>query len=560
MIMKIRKMSKIIISLVMASVVLSACSTKQPKNIKENQGDAKVKHKSNINVMIEAEPRTLDQAKTIDTYSSDILTNVMEGLTRIEIDENGNDEIKAAGAESWNVSEGGKVWTFKLRDMMWSDGKKVIPEDYIYGITRMLSPEIASDYAFLLFPIKNAEQFNSGQARAEDLGIKKISENELQFTLEQPTAYFLKLTYFRSMNPQRKDIVEKEGDMYGSNANNMVYTGPFVISKWVRNSTIELVKNENYWDKESVKIDKITMKHFENENDKLNAFLDGSIDIGEFYNNTFRNTLDENKEFIKKEKYEGSTSYTLFNQHDKYFKNENIRKAFIIASGREQMPKEMSSNLGKPATGWCPPGVKVILNDYRDKVEYSPVENLKNSYGDPKELLEVGLKQLGLDETPSNHTFKYLQAEGSERTKQYAEHERNVIEKTLGVNIEVEYVDWNTFQQRTRQMKYQMACQSWTGDYDDPSTFFDIWVSTSGIVPTGWSNAKYDELIKNANRSIDEDERTELFKQAEKILIEEDGVISPLIWSKKSTYIRKNIKGFMKPMWGNMDFKYVYKE
>ena len=122
------------------------------------------------------------------------------------------------------------------------------------------------------------------------------------------------------------------------------------------------------------------------------------------------------------------------------------------------------------------------------------------------------MKELGLGEDPSKITIKYLQSGTDATSKEYAEFQQQVYTEKLGINVDVEYVEWAIFQQRTDEMDYQVAGMAWTGDYNDPNTYLDMWTSTAGVVPTGWSNPKYDELISKAAASADPSERTKFFR------------------------------------------------
>lgn len=560
--MKIKKITLILLSIFCVSFILWGCEKKEnDNNIKDKsvifQGKV---NPSSLNYVMSIDPRTLDQCRSIDYYSSEILTNIMEGLTRLEVDENGNDVIKSAGAESWNVSDDGTVWNFKLRDMNWSDGKKVTVDDYIYGITRTLRPEVASPYAFLLFSIKNAEEFNSGEVGEHDLGVKKIDENTLQIQLKNPTPYFLNLTYFKVMYPLRKDIVDSNENQYGTESNAMVYSGPFIINNWVHDVKIQLTKNPQYWDKDSVKLDSVNIDIIKDGQEVMKKLYDGQLDLAKVEDKGWAEKLDATEKFKVKKGYEGSTNYVMFNQTDEYFKNDKIRKAFILATNREAICKAVFSNFAEPALGWCPPGIQIGGDNFRDLVQYNPIGTLRQQYPDPKELLIEGLEELGKDTDVSKIKIKYLQSEIGNKIKFYTSIEKKQIEDVLGVTLDIEECDWTTFQRRIREMDYQMATQSWRGDYNDPSTFFDMWVSTAGIVPTGWINDKYDELVKTATRTNDQEERTKLFLEAEKILVEQDAVISPITWMIKNIYVNKNIKDVNIPMLGPVDFKYTYVE
>ena len=181
-----------------------------------------------LNINLGSEPSTLDASKGSDTYSNTVLNNVFEPLTRLEEDDDKNNTLEPAGAESWESNDEGTVWTFKIRDAQWSDGEKVTAGDYEYGIKRSLDKDTASPYAFLLMPIKNADKVNSGEMELDELGVKATDDQTLEITLETTTPYFLDLTYQRVMLPQRKDIVEANGDRYGTEPETLAFKFPLL--------------------------------------------------------------------------------------------------------------------------------------------------------------------------------------------------------------------------------------------------------------------------------------------------------------------------------------------
>ncbi|MEG0308064.1 MAG: peptide ABC transporter substrate-binding protein [Clostridium sp.] len=556
--MKSKKILASLLALSMvASVALVGCGKDEGTN--SNSGsNGEVDSDQYLNMLLGQEPKTIDQSKSSDSYSSLILANSQEALTRIVQDENGKDKIEPGVAESWKSSEDGLTWTFKLRDAKWSDGKAVTAEQFVYGITRTLSQDTASPYAFLLYPIANAEEFNSGKAKAEELGVKAIDEKTVEFKLKAPCAYFLDLTYFKVMQPQREDIIKTHGDKYGSEANTMAFNGPFMISEWVHDNKVELVKNPEYWDASNVKLEKVTMKIIKESTAAMNELYNGSLDMAPVSKPEWIQKFDASGEFDVKKGYDGSTTYTFFNQENKIFSNEKIRKAFIIAEDREGKIKTLRKGLGEPALSFCPPSVQVGGEEYRAKVNDLPVKALKEENPDPKALLLEGMKELGLGEDPSTITIKYLQSGTDSTAKEYAEFQQQVYQNTLGVKVEVEYVEWAIFQTRTDQMDYEVAAMAWTGDYNDPNTYLDMWMSGSGIVPTGWNSAKYDELLTKASQTTDPNKRAELFKEAERVLIYEDGVVSPEAWRFKNTYVKKYVKNYTAPLFGTIDLKYTY--
>jgi oligopeptide transport system substrate-binding protein len=561
--MKSKKLLASLLAISMVtSVALVGCGKDDKKTEskgEETAASGDMDKEQYLNVFMKAEPKTIDQSKSSDLYSSQVLTNCQEALTRIVQDENGQDKIEAGMAESWETSKDGLTWTFKLRDAKWSDGQPVTAEQFVYGITRTLDQNTASPYAFLLYPIKNAVEFNSGKAKVEELGVKAVDEKTIEFTLTSPCAYFLDLTYFKVMQPQREDIIKEHGDKYGSEANTMVYCGPFVISEWVHNNKVEFTKNPEYWDAENVKLEKATMKIIKEESAQMNELYNGSLDVGPVVKTEWIKKLDETGEFENRRGYDGSTTYTFFNHKEKLFSNAKVRKAFIIAEDRENKIKTLRKGLGEPALSFVPPKVQIGGEEYRDKVNDLPIQKLIDENPDPKALLIEGMKELGLGEDPSKITINYLQSGTDTQSKEYAEFQQSVYKEKLGINVKVDYVEWAQFQERTDNYDYEVAGMAWGGDYNDPNTFLDFWVTGADVVMTGWSNPKFDETIGKAAKSVDPEERTELFKEAERILLYEDGVISPEAWRFKNTYIRKYVKSLSTPLFGgNYDLKYTY--
>ena len=555
------KSKKILASLLALSMITSVALVGCGKGEEKGAGTAtngEADAEQYLNMLLQSEPKTIDQSKSSDSYSSQILANCQESLTRIVQDENGKDKIEKGIAESWETSDDKLTWTFKLRDAKWSDGKPVTAEQFVYGITRTLDQNTASPYAFLLYPIANAVEFNSGKAKAEELGVKAVDEKTVEFTLASPCAYFLDLTYFKVMQPQREDIVKEHGDKYGSEADSMVYCGPFMISEWVHNNKVEFVKNPEYWDAENVKLDKVTMKIIKEESARMNELLNGSLDMATVVKPEWIEKFDSTGEYEAKKGYDGSTTYTFFNLKDKLFSNAKVRKAFIVAEDRENKIKTLRKGLGEPALGFVPKSVQIGGEEYRTKVNELPVQKLMDENTDPKALLIEGMKELGLGEDPSKITISYLQSGTDAVAKEYAEFQQQVYTKKLGINVKVDFVEWAQFQERTDNFDYQVAGMAWTGDYNDPNTYLDLWTSTAGVVPTGWSNPKYDELIAKAGKSDDPNERAELFKEAERILLYEDGVVSPEAWRFKNTYVRKYVKNYTAPLFGTIDLKYTY--
>ncbi|MBW9156592.1 peptide ABC transporter substrate-binding protein [Clostridium tagluense] len=546
-----------------ASIALVGCGKKPVAAPETKPGDAsavKMDKDQFLNGYIQGEPKSLDPSIATDKYSTETLVNCMEGLTRIEQDKDGKDVIKPAGAEKWESNADKTVWTFHLRDFKWSDGKAVTAQDFEFAIKRALNPKTASTYAFILFPLKNAKAYNSKKAKAEEVGIKALDAKTLEFTLDKACPYFLDLTYFKVMYPQREDIVKASGEKFGTEANTMIYNGPFILKNWAHQSKMEFEKNPTYWDKGSVKLDKLTLSILKDETARMNSLSSGVIDY----------VLADKTEWVERfkasNKFDVSTinqpleSYTHFNQKNKYFKNAKIRQAFSLAVDREQLVKVIYKGLAQPAYGWCPPTLQIGGKDYREKVGVEPLKEFKAANPDAKKLLIEGLKEIGENPDPSKAVFSYLEAGTDAKHRETAEYNQEMYKKNLGINLKVEYVDWAIAQKRSDAFDYQMTGVAWNGDYNDPNTFFDLFMTGANQVATGWSNPKYDNLIKGAANTIDAEKRIEFFKQAEKILLVDDAVIAPTVYRVNNNFRAKYVKNVMSPLFGANDFKYSYTE
>lgn len=520
-----------------------------------------------LNISIDNEPSILDQSKAVDKNSAQVLAEVNEALTRVETDNEGKDVVKPAGAEKWDISSDGLKWTFYLRDNSWSDGVKVTAKDYEYGIKRTLNPQNASQNVFLLYPIKGAREYSdveknkNGKVKSDIVGVKALDDKTLEITLGSACAYFLKLTSLNIMQPQRKDIVDKYGDKYGSDSDKMVFCGPFKIKQWVHNNQIELVKNESYWDSGSVKLQKVTMKIIKSDIDISNELQGGNLDAGKIIKSELKDKLDKTSKFDGIKVSKASTNYEVYNQKDKLFSNLKIRKAFSAALDREEISKNLWKDVYTPAYAFVPPYLEIGNKEFRQKSNFDPIKKLKEDNTNSKALLIEGLKELGMEGDPSKITIRYLQPDIDTNQKEIAEFLKQMYEKKLGVNIKLEYVEWNQFQNKITKGDYQISTMTWSADYNDPAAEFEVWMSNSSMINTGWSNSKYDDLIKSASAygSDGNEERFKYFKNAESILVLEDAVIAPTVYRNKQIYKYKYVKELMYPVFGSeIELKYAY--
>ena len=554
--MKSKKMVAGIIAATVLTTVLAGCGKKDTPT--PGAGSAEIDKEQYLNLVLANEPKTMDISKATDLYSTQVLKEITEGLTRMETDKDGKEAPAPAGAEKWTTSPDGLKWTFTLRDYNWADGQKVKASDYVYSLLRTLEPKTASQYAYFLFPIKGAEAYNSGKGKKEDVGVKAVDDKTLEFTLERPTPYFLLLTNYKTFLPQREDYVTKYGDKYGTELETLPVNGPFKITEWIHQNKVTLEKNDKYWDKDKVKLSKVNYKIVKDENARMNELLNGSLDSSAVRKQEWIDKFNQAGKYNNLGGYDGSIVYQFYNQKSKIFSNAKTRLAMNLALNREDIVKTLYKNLGTPAYGWIPFGIQIGTDEYRKVVGVEPLKAAADQYKDPKALFIEGMKELGLGEDPSKVTIKMLEGGTDAQSKEFAEYYQQAYQKALGVKIDIQYMEWDTFQKKLDNFEYDLAGMAWGEDYNDPMTFMDMWLSNANQVQTGWKNTKYDDLINKTRAAKDNKERLDLFKQAEQILLVDEAVAAPVTYRKYNTFRAKYVKDLMLVNFGEPELKYAY--
>ncbi|WP_315122090.1 peptide ABC transporter substrate-binding protein [uncultured Clostridium sp.] len=540
------KSKKTIATLIAATMLLStALAGCGGGGDKKPAGEAK----EQAITLIVSPSKTLDLSKATDQMSSNAINAFTEGLTRYN-----NDKAEAAIAESWTTSPDGLKWTFKLRDAEWSDGKKVTAKDFEYSWKRLLDPATKAQYATFLFVLKNGRDYYDGKAKAEDIGVKAVDEKTLEVELENPTPYFLELTAAAQLYPLREDIVKAEGDKYGTDVSKMVFNGPFAIENYERGSKIQLKKNDKYWDKDTVKLDKVTFQVAEEMNTRYNMFINKQIDgtaiVGEH--------VQKMKDEAAAGKYKildsvgPSTFYILMNQgredSNKLLTNSKIRLALSLAIDREAYVNNVYKR-GVISYGLIPFGLASGDKEFREMFP----EPLKAINKDPKELFVEGLKELNMDPDPSKHTLKYLPQGSSANDRAYAEFFQGQWKEKIGVNITIDSAaDFGDYLVKTEGGQFEMAMAGWGADYNDPMSYAELFVSNNGNNNGKFKNAEYDEIVRKLEKEGDQSKRTELYRRAEEILLIEDAGIAPVFYKDKIHFRQNYVEGIQYPSFGGL--------
>lgn len=551
--MKNKRLLALVLTIAMAlSIGLAGCGNKKD--------EVKLDTDQHLNLSM-ALPRTFDWGKATDADSFYIINFLMDGLTRV-VNDGKIDSIEPALAEKWDTSEDGKIWTFHLRDAKWTDDKPVTAQQFVDGWIRLLNPDNGFQYSSFLFDVVGAQEYNAGQGKADDVGLKAVDDKTFEVTLKSPVPYFIQLTQFKSLLPIRKDNVEALGESYGSDPMKMVFNGPFSLKEYVKGSKIVFEKSTTYWDADKVKLQNINMTYIQEEASGHQMFQAKQIDLtgarGD-YAKRYTEMADKG-ELDKQLGYDPTTFYIIFNCQtggsNKLFLNKKIRQAFGLAIDREDYVKNLWKR-GYVAYGLIPPTLMLGDKEYRSLFE-EPFKTLADKNSDPKALFKEGLKELGLD-PEAQYTVKYMDSGTDSTSKLFQEWYKDQWEKNLGVKIELDVcVDYPMFLERMDKMDFDVCTNGWTGDFNDPETFFNLFTTGNSNNQAKWTSPKYDELYKKSKETADNGERLELYKEMEALLVGDECPIIPYSYFDRKAFRHTYVKGVMYPLFGQTEFKYAY--
>ena len=512
------------------TAILAGCATAKPVG----------KH---LRYSVGSEPETLDPRKSTGSPEAIIEAQLFEGLTTL---------TPAPGvAERWEVAADGLTYTFYLRaNARWSNGEAVTAHDFEYAWKTALSPALGSKYAYQLFYLKNGELYNKGQATADAVGVKALDDRTLRVVLEKPAPYFLTLTAFHTYYPVHKKTVE-QNDKWAADPKTLIGNGPFRMTAWVHNSRVDFAKNEYYWDAGKVKMARMEFVLTDSATTELNMFENNQLDMGgNVPTSEIPRLLKEGKLKIYPLL---ATYYYCFNVTRPPFDNVKVRKAFTLAIDREAIVKNVTKAGQKPAQAWVPPGLA-------DAAPGSDFRQMGGNYFKDNEIATARrlLAEAGYPDGKGLPpvTFVYNTSEGH---KAIAEAIQEMWRKNLGVNVTLANQEWKVFLNTRAKGDYQVARHGWTGDYLDPMTFMDLFVSDAGTNDAQYKNPAFDDLVRRAKESNDQGVRMALMHQAEKQLMD-DAVIVPIYYYTNAALVKPNVKGFVRSITGVYFFKEAYVE
>ncbi|MGM0779254.1 MAG: peptide ABC transporter substrate-binding protein [Bacillota bacterium] len=538
------------LSLLLAGVllfVMAACTANEDAGKEtDSKDDGKKEEESAEKVLYlnnGQEPTSFDPPIGFDSVSWSALNNLMEGLTRL----GQNHEPEAAIAEKWDVSEDGKTYTFHIREgAKWSNGDPVTAGDFEFAWKRLLNPDTGSSAAFLGYFIEGGEAYNNGEGSADDVKVKAVDDKKFEVTLVSPQAYFLSVI----TNPAFFPINEKvatENPQWFAEAESFVGNGPFNLTEWEHDSHFVMEKNDQYWDADNVKLEKINWAIIDDTNTEYQMYQTGELDVSAVPSELSEKLLGE----AKVEDQAGDYFYR-FNVNMEPFQNENIRKAFAMAVDQKQIVDFVTKNGEKPAYGFVSYGFKdADGKDFRETAGDLIQTNLEEA----KSLLKKGMEEEGYETLPEV-TLTYST---SDSHKKIAEALQQMFKENLGVEVKLANMEWNVFAEEQKALKFQLSRSSFLADYADPINFLENFQTGHSMNRTGWSNEKYDQLIKDAKNEADEAKRFELMYEAEKILFEEMPII-PIHFYNQVYLYNDAVSGIVRHPVGYLELKWADKK
>ena len=548
------------------SVFLAACGGEKATETKpgdtEKEPEAEepeaVKEDQVLNLIMSAEIPTMDSALTTDAVGFDLLNNVNEGLYRLNEE---NVAVPAIADGEPTVSEDGLVYTFKIRDSKWSDGTPVTAADFEFAWKRSMNPATASEYGPYMMSgvIKNATAITEGTVDFKELGVKAVDEKTLEVTLEKQVPYFLSLMSFGTFLPQSEAFVTEKGADYATNSDNLISNGPFVLTAWDGTGlSWQLVKNDQYWDAETVQLTEINYDVVKETATAVNLYTTGEKDRAGL-SGEYAMQYANDPELVKE--LETTLFYFKYNQQRNGkatpLANKNIREALTKAFNKQDLVDVVLANGSVPANYLVPKAFSFneAGEDFRDINGDMSVFNAEEA----KAAWEKGLSELGVTEV----SLEILGGD-SDLSKKMDEYFKSQLEGNLeGLTITLKEVPFNVRLDLDTAGDYDIEVAGWGPDFQDPYTFMNLFLTDGQNNHMSYSNAKFDELI-NASSSelaMDPEARWDAMAQAEKLLIEEDFAIGPIYQRGIMSLVKPYVKGVVSHSFGgDYSYKWAYIE
>ena len=511
-----KKLIALLLASTFALSMLAGCGGSK----ESEKGSAKA---TSMTFNLVTEPKTIDPTLNQAVDGGHVINHTFEGLYR-ETAEGFIPGI-AESHDIKNNEDGTATYTFKLRkDAKWSDGEPVTAKDFVFAWKRAVNPATAAGYSYIMAPIVNATEITAGEKAVDELAVKAVDDNTLEVTLTQEIPYFIELTTFPTYAPLREDIVgDDTNGTWAKDPKTAITDGPYILTEYVMGDHLVLEKNPNYWNKDSITMDKIVGKMINESGTTLAAFRDGTLDISE------QPPAGEIPQLVASGEcqvvpYLGTAYYVINTKTaNKALQDVRVRKALSMVIDRKQLVENVTRGEEVPAMGFvCPTIVDSEGNDFREKAGNYYLKETAQLEEAKKLLAEAGYPDgKGIGEVEIIYNT-------ADKNKAVAE---AIMEmwKQIGVTVKLNNQEWQVFQDTRDRLEYpSVARHGWIGDFHDPQTFLDMYVSGNIIGGNGYSSEAYDKACKTGISSVGK-ERDAAFYEAEKILVD-DAYIIPLFF------------------------------
>lgn len=541
--MKLRKILAMVMALALLCATFTACgdtsgtsSSAGTSSTASDSGDSSAAEEGEtatggsggtLNMRNTMEPTSLNTLLATYAYDFTPINAMIECLYR----DDENDVPQPAGAETVDISDDKLVYTFHLReDATWSNGDPVVATDYEFAWQQALNPKVASDYAYMLYFIHNAEPYFNGEVEWSEVGVKVIDDYTLEVTLDNPLPYATDLFAFPTLAPINQKFYEEVGaDKYATDAEYFCCNGMYELTEWSHNSQIVFEKREDYWNADAVGPDEIVYKIITDSQAGLNSYLSREIDYTDLDSGEVVQQA-EAAGFEVGVKPARSSYYLIVNTEDEFMSNQNLRLALAYSIDKQALVDTVYQNDNQPMTSFTPPAIMGANDSSFQEALVAERGEMYPGSGDlekAQEYLQAALEELGCTVDELNLSIDC--ADDSLR-RNCATFLQEQWRQNLGIeNITVNSMQTKQVSANRQSGDYCMSLGGWSPDYNDAINFLDLWVTDGGNNDSFWSNEEYDNLIAQATAEADEEVRQQYLFDAEEILAAEMPVI-PLYW------------------------------
>ena len=541
--MKFRKILAMVMALALLCATFAACgdtsgtsSSAGTSSTASDSGDSSAAEEGEtatggsggtLNMRNTMEPTSLNTLLATYAYDFTPINAMIECLYR----DDENDVPQPAGAETVDISDDKLVYTFHLReDATWSNGDPVVATDYEFAWQQALNPKVASDYAYMLYFIHNAEPYFNGEVEWSEVGVKVIDDHTLEVTLDNPLPYATDLFAFPTLAPINQKFYEEVGaDKYATDAEYFCCNGMYELTEWSHNSQIVFQKREDYWNADAVGPDEIVYKIITDSQAGLNSYLSREIDYTDLDSGEVVQQA-EAAGFEVGVKPARSSYYLIVNTEDEFMSNQNLRLALAYSIDKQALVDTVYQNDNQPMTSFTPPAIMGANDSSFQEALVAERGEMYPGSGDlekAQEYLQAALEELGC--TAADLTLSIDCADDSLR-RNCATFLQEQWRQNLGLeNITVNSMQTKQVSANRQSGDYCMSLGGWSPDYNDAINFLDLWVTDGGNNDSFWSNEEYDNLIAQATAEADEEVRQQYLFDAEEILAAEMPII-PLYW------------------------------